>query len=376
MIYLDYNASTPIDPRVRDAMLPYLGDLHGNPSASHALGKKMRAAVDQAREQVAAMIGATPEEIVFTSSGTEASNTVIKGVAHAFRHRGRHMITSAVEHPATRNPCRYLESLGYEITTVSVDQHGLVDPTEVAGAVRGDTILVSIMHANNEVGTIEPIKEIAQIAREGGFLSHTDIAQSVGKIPVDVETLGVDFASIAGHKFYAPQGVGALYIRKGMTIEPLLHGAGHESGRRAGTEAVAMIVGLGKAAELVSQSSDESALTMRRDRLHRGLVDSLGDDAVLLGHPELRLSNTLAIGFRGIVGGDLLAACPELCATTGAACHSGKRERSHVLAAMDVPEEIAFGAVRFSVGRFTTDDEIDRAVRMVADAARSLKQQA
>lgn len=376
MIYLDYNASTPIDPRVRDAMLPYLGDLHGNPSAGHALGLKMRAAVDNARQQVADMIGATPEEIVFTSSGTEASNTVIKGVAHAFRDRGRHIIISAVEHPATRNPCRYLESLGYEITTVPVDKHGLVDPTDVAGAVRGDTILVSIMHANNEVGTIQPIREIAAIAHEGGLHCHTDVAQSCGKIPVDVRALDVDFASIAGHKFYAPQGVGAMYIREGHRIEPLLHGAGHESGRRAGTEAVPMIVGLGKAAELVSQESDESTLIARRDRLHRGLADALGDDAVLLGHPELRLSNTLAIGFRGLVGGELLAACPEICATTGAACHSGKRERSSVLAAMDVPEEIAFGAVRFSVGRFTTDDEIDAAVRMVADAARSMKQRA
>ncbi|MBI4719617.1 MAG: cysteine desulfurase [Planctomycetes bacterium] len=368
MIYLDYNASTPVDPVVRKAMLPYLGTYYGNPSSSHAAGRPLRDAVETARQRLAALLGADPDEIVFTSSGTEANNYVLKGVAHALRPRGRHIITSAIEHPAILNPCRHLEKLGYEVSYVGVDAHGMVDPQEVAAEVRAGTILISIMHANNEVGTIQPIAEIAEIARTGGIWIHTDAAQSCGKIPTNTGELGVTFLSIAGHKLYAPQGVGALYIRRGVQIEPLLHGAGHEQGRRAGTEAVSAIVGLGVAAELAGGKLGDSRLAALRDRLHQGLQDRLGDVVVLLGHPTQRLPNTLAVGFRGRVGSELLAACPDLCASTGAACHSGERKRSAVLAAMNVPEEIAFGAVRFSVGRLTTEVEIDAAVEQIVRA--------
>lgn len=373
MIYLDYNASTPVDPAVRQAMLPYLGDCHGNPSSGHAAGQTVKKAVEKAREQVAAMLAARPDEIILTSGGTEANNHVIKGVAFSCRDRGRHIIVSNVEHPAVINPCRYLERCGCEVTYVDVDATGLVDPQAVAHAIRTDTILVSIMHANNEVGTIQPIAEIARVAREHGVLLHTDAAQSCGKIPTSVGELGVDFLSIAGHKLHAPQGIGALYIRHGIEIEPLHHGAGHESGRRAGTEAVPAVVGLGAAIELAGQRLNDPQIRVLRDRLHDGLTDALGDTVALLGHPKLRLPNTLAVGFRGWVGGDILAACPDICASTGAACHSGERERSRVLDAMDVPEEVAFGAIRFSVGRFTTEAEIDEAVRQVTAAASAIR---
>ncbi len=370
MIYLDYNASTPVDPAVRDAMLPYLGELHGNPSSSHSMGKAVKQAVEKARGQVAAMLAADPEEIVFTSGGTEANNHVIKGVAYSLKDRGNHIITSAIEHPAVINPCRHLENCGYEVTYVGVDSTGLVDPQAVIEEVRPDTILISVMHANNEVGTIQAIAEIAEAAREGGVLMHTDAAQSCGKIETRVDRLGVDFLSLAGHKVYAPQGIGALYIRRGVEIEPLHHGAGHECGRRAGTEPVPAIIGLGVAADLAVSRADDPLIQTLRDRLYDGLKKALGDDVVLLGHPQRRLPNTLAVGFRGRIGGEILAACPQLCASTGAACHSGKRRRSSVLEAMGVPEEVAFGAIRFSLGRYTTQSQIDHALQQIIPAAK------
>ena len=371
MIYLDFNASTPVDPTVLEAMLPHLGERHGNPTSGHAAGRAARQAVERAREQVAALLGAEPESILFTSGGTESNNHVIKGVTETFKGRGRHVITSAVEHPAVTNPCRFLERQGFEVTYMPVDGHGFVDPEAVANAVRPDTILISIMYANNEVGTLEPIAEIAAMAGERGVMMHTDAAQACGKVPTRVDELGVDFLSIAGHKMYAPQGIGALYIRRGVRIEPLHHGAGHQGGRRAGTEPVASIVALGAAAELGRTTLDETAAHLKamRDRLHAGLTKGLGENVVLLGHAERRLPNTLAIGFRGRVGGEVLAACPDICASTGAACHTGERKRSDVLAAMDVPEEIAFGAVRFSVGRGTTTAEIDAAVSQLVRTA-------
>jgi len=368
MIYLDYNASTPIASQVRQAMLPFLEDVYGNPSSGHSLGRKMRKAVDKAREQVAELLGARPTEIVFTSGGTEANNHVIKGVAAAKGGQRGHVITSAIEHPAVLHPCRYLESLGFEVSYVEVDAAGRVDPQSVVNEVRPETILISIMHGNNEVGTIQPIAEIAEIAREGGIWMHTDAAQSCGKIATDVRDLGVDFLSLAGHKLYAPAGIGALYIREGVQIEPLHHGAGHEGGRRAGTEPVAAIAGLGAACALATIDPPHARLCALRDRLYAGLRDRLGEGVVLLGHPDERLPNTLAVGFVGLFGAEVLAACPELCASTGAACHSGERKRSGVLAAMDVPEEVAFGAVRFSVGRFTREEEIDQAVEMLIRA--------
>lgn len=371
-IYLDYNASTPVDPSAREAMMPFLKESWGNPSSSHALGRREREAVDKARKQVATLLGATPGEIIFTSGGTESNNHVIKSVAWAKRDLGGHIITTAIEHPAVTNPCRFLERLGFEVTLVRVDQQGLVDPQDIIEAIRGETVLISVMHANNEVGTIQPIAEIAAIAREAGVWMHTDAAQSCGKIETNVRSLGVDFLSVAGHKLYAPKGIGALYMRDGIELEPLHHGAGHEGGRRAGTEPVPGIVALGQAAEISMKVDESSRMKRLRDRLHAGLINELGDDVVLLGHPELRLPNTLAVGFRGLIGADVLAACPDICASTGAACHSGVRKRSAVLEAMNVPEETAFGAVRFSVGRGTTEPEIDRAIEMVVGAARKL----
>ena len=375
MIYLDYNASTPVDPAVREAMLPYLGNLHGNPSSSHSAGQAVKAAVEDARAHGAKMLGARTDEIVFTSSGTEANNHVIKGVARTLRERGNHIITSAVEHPAVVQPCRWLAEQGFEVTFLPVNAHGKVDPQSVVEAVQPTTILISVMLANNEVGTIQPIREIAEIAHQGGIWMHTDAAQACGKIACSVEELGVDFLSVAGHKFYAPQGIGALYIRRGIGIESFLHGAGHEQGRRAGTEAVPAIVGLGKAAELAG-SLDGDRTRPLRDRLFDGVREGIGNDVVLMGHPQDRLPNTLAVGFRGRIGADVLAACPQLCASTGSACHSEQRKRSAVLEAMDVPEDVAFGAVRFSLGRFTTATEIDEAVKMLVAAAAGLPAQA
>lgn len=374
MIYLDYNASTPLDPQVREAMLPWLGEHYGNPSSAHAAGRPLRRAVDDARGQVAALLNAESSEIVFTSGGTEANNHVIKGVAHALRDRGRHLIISAVEHPAVSNPCHYLEELGYEITVVPVDHNGLVDPQAVAGEVRGTTVLISIMHANNEVGTIQNIREIAEIAREGGVWMHTDAAQTCGKIPTDVGALGVDFLTVAGHKLYAPAGIGALYIRRGIQIEPLHHGAGHEGGRRAGTEPVANIVALGRACDLAMDRLDHAG-RMRAlcDRLFDLLRAALGRDVVLLGHPDQRLPNTLAVGFRDCFGADVLARCPELCASTGAACHAGAKKHSDVLSAMNVPEDVSCGMVRLSVGSPTTEAEIDAASEMLVAAVRQLQ---
>jgi len=370
MIYLDYNASTPVDPAVREAMWPYLGEHYGNPSSGHAMGKRVAEGVQSARQQVASLLGVEPSEIIFTSGGTEANNFTIKSVAHTLRDRGRHIITSAIEHPAVLNPCRFLEQQGYDVSYVGVDSTGRIDPKDVAAEMRPDTILISIMHANNEVGTIQPIAEIAKIAREAGVFMHTDAAQSCGKISTRARELGVDFMSLAGHKLYAPQGIGALYIKKGIEIEPLHHGAGHESGRRAGTEPVPAIVGLGVAAELATTNAQDESIPVLRDRLHDGIRRELGDEVVLLGRLEKRLPGTLALGFRGRIGADILAACPEICASTGAACHSGGQQKSSTLSAMNVPDEVAFGAIRFSVGRFTTEAEIDQAVPMIVAAAR------
>jgi cysteine desulfurase len=371
MIYLDYNASTPVDPAVREAMLPYLGDYYGNPSSPHLAAARLQRAIRLAREQVADLLGAHPDEIVFTSGGTESNNHVIKGVAAALMDRGRHIITSSVEHPAVIQPCRFLQRQGFEISYVKVDETGLVDPHSIAEEVRQTTILISVMHANNEVGTIEPIGEIAEIARQDGVWMHTDAAQSIGKIPVRVDELGVDFLTVAGHKLYAPQGVGALYIRKGIEIEPLMHGAGHEQGRRAGTEAVSSIVGLGAAAELAKKKLGDRQIRTLRDRLWNGLCEELGDAIVLNGHPEKRLPNTLSVGFRGLMAVDLLVAMSDLCASAGAACHGDVKEKSPVLAAMNVPDDVAFGTIRFSVGRETTEEAIDEALRMIITAVRS-----
>jgi cysteine desulfurase len=378
-IYLDYNATTPLDPAVVEAMLPYLREHFGNPSSSHAYGKLAHDAVDRARRQMAELLAAHPDEIIFTGGGTEASNLAIKGAVFAKLHgifgrwaKDAHIITSAIEHPATLEPCAFLRRLSCRITILPVDRHGRVDPDDVKKAIDRKTTLVSIMHSNNEVGTLQPILEIGRITRERGVLLHTDAAQSLGKLPVDVNDLGVDLLTVAGHKLYAPKGVGVLYVRKGVTLEPLIHGAGHEAGRRAGTENVPYLVALGQAAELARRSLPDATARLRllRDRLWEKLRAVLGDRVVLNGHPEQRLPNTLNAGFLGHIGADLLQKVPEIAASTGSACHEGKITRSPVLCAMAAPLEVNQGALRLSVGRFTTEAEIDQAAEALIRATK------
>jgi cysteine desulfurase len=386
-IYLDYNATTPIDPAVVDAMLPYLREHFGNPSSAHVLGKYTHDAVERARTQVAGLIGAKPDEIVFTSGGTEASNHALKGSVFARmgggvtgffgRLLGRtiqnaHLVISAVEHPATAQPAEFLRKLGCGLTVVDVDRQGWVDPDAVAKALRPETVIVSVMHSNNEVGTLMPIQKIAKIAKERGVLTHTDVAQSLGKVPIDVNELGVDLLTVAGHKVYAPKGVGVLYVRDGVRLEPFMHGAGHEGGRRAGTENVPYAVALGKACEIARASLPAATAKLKalRDRLWDRLRAELGERVVLNGHPEQRLPNTLNVNFVGHVGADFLTTVPRIAASTGSACHEGKVSQSPVLCAMGVPPEIGKGAVRLTVGRFTTEAEIDEAAEVLVAAAR------
>ncbi|MCL4732902.1 cysteine desulfurase [Patescibacteria group bacterium] len=372
-IYLDYNATTPVDPRVIDTMLPYLREHFGNPSSSHRYGTQARAGIDTAREQVASLLGCAPDEIVFTGGGSESDNLAIKGVAEAYRNRGNHIITCQIEHPAVLNTCHYLERHGFRVTWLPVDREGRVDPNAVAQAITPKTILITLMHANNEVGTIQPIAAVSQIARERGILFHTDAAQSVGKIPTRVGDLGVDLLTVAGHKLYAPKGIGALYVRRGVSLEPLIHGAGHEHGLRAGTENTASIVGLGAACELAAQTLDESIQkqTALRDRLYQGLCEQV-KTVQLNGHLTERLPNTFNVSFVGLDSSTLLPAVPEIAASTGSACHAGETEPSAVLLAMGVPRDVALGAVRFSLGRWTTEEEIDRAVEVLARRVNSL----
>ena len=377
-IYLDYNATTPIDPQVAEAMLPYLHRHFGNPSSSHAYGITASEAVISARLQVAELLGAAPEEVVFTSGGTESNNMVIQGLARRLASQGRHIITSSVEHPAVLEPCYALEKDNFCVTILPVDGEGRVSPETVAQAITSETTLISIMHANNEVGTIQPLAEIAAVAREHGILLHTDAAQSVGKIPVRPDELGVDFLSLAGHKLYAPKGIGALYIRSGRHLDRLIHGASHELGRRAGTENVLGIVGLGRACELAATRLEEgSTHTLAlRDRLWEGLQSRLSDLRPN-GDSESCLPNTLSVSFLGIDATALLTEIGDrVAASAGAACHSEGLEVSTVLTAMQVPLDYAMGTVRFSVGHPTTETEVDTAVEVVAEAVRRLRETA
>jgi cysteine desulfurase len=374
-IYLDYNATTPIAPAVQEAMLPFLTECYGNPSSSHSLGRACHEAVEDARSRLAQLLGADSDEIVFTSCGTESNNLAIKGVAFRRARGGMgHLVISALEHPAVAEPAAFLERLGYGLTVVGCDGRGLVDPDAVHAAIRPDTVLVSIMHANNEIGTIQPIREIAEICRDRGILIHTDAAQSVGKTSVRVRDLGVDLLTVAGHKIYAPKGVGALYVRRGVDLEPVLHGAGHERGLRAGTENVAYIVGLGRAAALIDQRLNETIdrLSALRDRLwgrlHKG-IEGLSYN----GDRIERLPNTLSVNFPGVNGGEVLARCPELCASTGAACHSGTTHMSATLRAIGMKPEVARGTVRLSVGWYSKEEEIDRAADLLIAAWESLR---
>ncbi len=374
-IYLDYNATTPIDPQVVEAMLPYLTDHFGNPSSSHQYGRKAKEGVERARGQLAGLLGADPSEIVFTSGGTESNNQALIATARAHAHRGRHIITTAIEHPAVLNPLLWLEEQGYSATILPVDYFGMVNPGAIERAITPETTIISVMHANNEVGTIQPLAEIGAIARRHGIAFHTDAAQSVGKIPTLVDDLGVDLLTVAGHKFYAPKGVGALYVRRGTAIESYLFGAGHEAGRRAGTENVPYIVGLGTAAELARQrlAAGNREIASLRDRLFESLRAAI-DGVELNGHPDERLPNTLNVSFAGVIGAELLEQTPEIAASTGAACHGDSHTLSGVLAAMGLSRERNLGAVRLSLGLGTTAEEVDRAAGLLAERCRLLRQ--
>jgi len=359
LIYLDYNASTPIDPAVSAAMKPFLDDQYGNPSSGHWAAAGAKAALKKARDQVASLLKCHSDEIVFTSGGSEANNLALKGVFFALRNKGNHIITTQIEHPAILEPCRFLERLGAHVTYLPVDRTGMINADDVRRAITPRTILVSVMHANNEVGTIQPIEECAQIAHEHGVLVHTDAAQSVGKVSTDVNHLGVDLLSIAGHKVYAPKGVGALFVRRGLLLEPLIHGAGHEHGRRAGTESALLASGLGKACELASDLAPMERVRGLRDRFWQELQKQFGNRIVLNGHQAHRLPNTLNVSFVGRIGTEILERLNGVAASTGSACHSGRIEVSPVLEAMGIAPEAGLGAIRFTLGRGTTRDEID-----------------
>jgi cysteine desulfurase len=366
-IYLDYNASTPIDPVVAAAMRPLLEGTFGNPSSDHWAGTPAKTALENARLDVAGLLGCAADEVIFTSGGSEANNLALKGAFFALKDKGNHIITSAIEHPATITTCKFLERLGAKVTYLPVDHYGRVDPDDLRHAITPKTILISLMHANNEVGTIEPIEEISQIAREHGALLHTDAAQSVGKIVTDVNALGVDLLSMAGHKFYAPKGVGALYVRRGTPLEPLIHGADHESGRRAGTESALLAVALGTASKLASDLLPMKRVRGLRDHFWQALHTRFTGGVVLNGHSEYRLPNTLNVAFPNRVGADILARLDGVAASTRSACHSGRVELSPVLEAMGIRPEVGMGAIRFSLGRYTAIEEIDAVVDRLTD---------
>ncbi|MDI6688665.1 MAG: cysteine desulfurase family protein [Desulfobacterales bacterium] len=370
-VYLDYNATTPIDSDVAAAMMLFIREEFGNPSSSYSLGIRARQALEKARGQVAELLGSKTSEIIFTSGGSESNNMVLKGVALSLRDKGRHIITTGIEHPAIFNPAIFLIENGWDVTFLPVDGYGSVNPDEVKNAIRKDTVLISVMHANNETGTIQPVQEIGRISRKHGIFFHTDAAQSVGKVKTDVSDLCVDFLSLAGHKLYAPKGVGALYIRDGIEIVPLIHGGGQESGRRAGTENVILNVALGAACELAGKNikHDTFRIAALRDRLYDNMVSAI-PDATLNGHPDNRLPNTLNISFTGFKGEKILKRIPNLCASTGAACKDRSATISHVLAAMGVSRESAIGAIRLTLGRPTTQDEVDQAAEWIIKAVR------
>jgi cysteine desulfurase len=361
-IYLDFNATTPIALEVAAAINQAMAEPFGNPSSEHWAGFSARQAVEKARAQVATLLRCRSDEIVFTSGGSESNNHALKGAFFAQGGRDGHIITTQVEHPAVLNPCGFLERLGASVTYLPVDRFGQVDPDNVRRALTSRTMLISVMHANNEVGTLQPIADISRIARERGILFHTDGAQSAGKIPVRVDELGVDLLSLAGHKFYAPKGVGILYVRKGVRLEPLIHGAGHESGRRAGTENILLDVAMGTACELAQSWLCVESIRELRDLFWELLQARFGKQVVLNGHPTERLPNTLNVSFVGKIGSTILSGLEGVAASTGSACHSGSVELSPVLKAMKVPPEIGMGAIRFSLGRTTTREEIEQVV--------------
>jgi cysteine desulfurase len=373
-IYLDYNATTPVAGEIIDAVVPALRDAWGNPSSAHVYGRRARAALERSRSQVAALLGSDTDEVIFTSGGTESDNAAIVGVAEALARRGRHLIISSIEHPAVDEACLYLEGRGWAVTRVPVGGDGRVEPARVEAALRSDTVLVSIMHANNETGVIQPVREISRLVRSKNAVMHTDAAQSAGKVRTEVDDLEVDLLTIAGHKLYAPKGVGALYLRAGTPFAGFLRGAAHEGGRRSGTENTPQIVGLGAACELARKELPARAKHLRamRDRLEETLRRQIGD-LVVHGARVERLPNTLSAAIPGVDANQLLSRLEAVAAAAGAACHSGKSEASHVLKAMGVPEELAVCTLRLTVGRSTTAEEIDGAAVEICRAALALR---
>jgi len=373
-VYLDYNATTPIDPAVAEAMMPFINTHFGNPSSSHLFGTEAKRAVEKARKQIADLLNCGVDEIIFTSGGSESNNYAIRGAAFANRKKGNHIITSSLEHPAVTEVCNFLEKNGFKVTYLPVDEYGMVDPQSVLDAITPQTILITIMHANNEVGTIQPINEIGKIAREHGIIFHSDCAQSVGKIPVNVNEMNADLLSIAGHKFYAPKGIGALYIRSGIKLEKLIYGADHEMNLRAGTENVIEIVGLGEASRIVSEklNSFQGHLKKMCDRIESGLTSRFRELRVN-GHPEKRLPNTLSISFAGLEANTIVSELTDVAVSAGAACHSDRIDISPTLRAMKVPEEFAMGTIRISTGRYTTAEEADFAVEEITTLVERFK---
>ncbi len=375
-VYLDHSATTPVRPKVVEAMLPYLTEKFGNASSIHGFGREAKVALEESREKVAQVLGATPSEIYFTSGGTESDNLAIKGVAYANRNKGRHVITSQIEHHAVLESCKFLEKEGFEVTYLPVDSFGLVDPEDLRKAMREDTVLVSIMHANNEVGTIQPIEELSQATREKGIYFHTDAVQSLGKMPIDVRKLSLDLISMSGHKIYGPKGVGAIYIRKGTRITPWAHGGHHERSRRAGTENVPGIVGFTRALELLSaEMQDHSKHTGDlAEALYQKLVDAV-PDVVMHGHSKKRIPNILSLSFKGVEGESVILSLDlkGVAVASGSACTSGTLEPSHVLSAMKVPADVAQGAIRFSFGRDNTTDDVDYVAGLLPEIIQRLR---
>ena len=375
-IYLDYNATTPIAPSVRDALLPFLSEHFGNPSSSHALGRACHEAIEDARAETAAALDADSDEIFFTSGGTESNNLALKGILMRDpAEAGGHLVISAIEHPAILQPAEFLQRQGYEVSIVGCDAQGTVAPDAITAALRPNTRLVSVMHANNEIGSVQPIREIAQLCHEREILVHTDAAQSVGKLPVLVSELEVDLLSIAGHKLYAPKGVGALFVKRGVALEPALHGAGHEGGVRPGTENVPYIVGLGRAMTLATQelASRQERVSDLRDQLEAQLGNVLGDQMSINGGGAQRLPNTSSVNFPSVSGIELLKRIPELCASTGAACHSGVTALSTTLEGIGLDPQTAQGTIRLSLGWNSTQDEVDRAASLLLGAWENLQ---
>jgi cysteine desulfurase len=373
MIYLDYNATTPVAPEVAEAMMPYLQMHFGNPSSSHWYGQQTKKAVDEAREHVAKLLNCTTNELVFTSGGSESNNYALKGYAFANKEKGKHIVTTAIEHPAIIEVCRFLETEGFEVTYLPVDETGRVRIADVESAIRPDTILISVMYANNEVGTLQPIREISKLAKQHNIVVHSDCAQAVGKVPVDLEKLGVDLLTVAGHKFYGPKGIGALVVKDGIQLQKLIHGADHENNRRAGTENILEIAGLGKAAELAMTGETE------RMQKEKDLIGKLSSGLSVLGDLQFNgnvdhcLPNTLSVSFKGLKANQILDNMKGVAASAGAACHTDSVSISATLAAMKVTQEYAMGTLRLSVGRYTTDNEIEQAIAEIQTAVTKLR---